>query len=334
MRYKNGNAVVTLDLRDGTRIIEYPDNEPLILETPLNVDIRVSTQCPYGYNQYTKQSTCAFCHESALVDGQECDYGTLLQVLTDAKLPRGTEIALGVNIVTDDLIQFVKNLRQLGLVVNITMNERYITEFGDTRLKEIMSYIFGLGISYRSLQGCLSLPDWIADYPHTVIHVINGIDDFDDIKELGVKYRKLLVLGEKDFGFNRGKVDLSTPAHQEWKANIMQLTKIFDVVSFDNLGLQQLEIRGKITDEEYKSFYQGEHSMYINAVEQYFAPSSRTRNNIKRFDETDLRSYFQFCESQDISQKDWDYLYYDDDNYHNIGDYDCFDDEISGGKIK
>ena len=301
MKYRNGNAVVTLDLRDGTRIIEYPDNEPLTLDTPLNIDIRVSTQCPYGYNVETQKSTCAFCHESALVSGVECHYGILQKILMDAKLPRGTEIALGVNEITDNLIQFVKNLYRIGLVVNITMNERYILQYGDTGLKQMLPYVFGLGISYRSLQGCLSLPDWIAEYPHTVIHVINGIDDFDDVKELGVKYRKLLVLGEKDFGFNRGKVNLDTPEHKQWKSNIMQLTKIFDIVSFDNLGLQQLEIRGKITYEEYKSFYQGEHSMYINAVEQYFAPSSRTRNNIKRFDETDLRSYFQCCELQEVS---------------------------------
>lgn len=153
MKYTNGNASVWLDLQDGTRIIEYPDNEPLTLKTPLNIDIRVSTQCPYGYDKNTKRSTCEFCHESALVDGQECDYGVLQQVLTDAKLPRGTEIALGVNQVTDDLIQFVKNLWKLGLIVNITMNERYITEFGDTGLLQLKPYIFGLGISYRSLQG-------------------------------------------------------------------------------------------------------------------------------------------------------------------------------------
>lgn len=303
MRYKNGNAVVSLDLRDGTRIIEYPDNEPLTLQTPLNVDIRVSTQCPYGYDTVTQKFTCAFCHESALVAGQECDYDVLQETLVGQNLPRGTEIALGVNEVTDNLIKFVKNLWQHGLVVNITMNERYITEFGDVGLLKLKPYIFGLGISYRSLQGCLSLPDWIADYPHTVIHVINGIDDFDNVKELGVKYRKLLVLGEKDFGFNRGKVDLTTPRHQQWKVNIMQLTKVFNIVSFDNLGLQQLGIRGKITDEEYKSFYQGEHSMYINAVEQYFAPSSRTRNGIARFNEIDLRSYFQFCEQRRASHE-------------------------------
>lgn len=301
MKYRNGNAVVTLYLIDGTRIIEYPDNEPLTLETPLNIDIRVSTQCPYGYDTTKQKSTCTFCHESALVKGQECDYQALLQVLKDARLPRGTEIALGVNEITDGIIRFIMRLYFMGLIVNVTMNERYILEYGDTGIRRLLPYIFGLGISYRSLQGCLSLPDWIADYPHTVIHVINGIDNFDDVKELGIKYRKLLVLGEKDFGFNRGKVNLNTEQHKQWKSNIMQLTKIFDIVSFDNLGLQQLEIRGKITDEEYKSFYQGEHSMYINAVEQYFAPSSRTRNNIKHFGETDLRSYFQFCESQEVS---------------------------------
>lgn len=110
MKYTNGNANIWLDLRDGTRIIEYPDHQDLTLDTPLNIDIRVSTQCPYGYNTVTQKSTCAFCHESALMNGQECHYGILQQVLIDANLPRGTEIALGVNEVTPDLIQFVKNL--------------------------------------------------------------------------------------------------------------------------------------------------------------------------------------------------------------------------------
>ena len=303
MKYRNGNAVVTLDLRDGTRVIEYPDNERLTLETPLNIDVRVSTRCPYGYDSTTQHSTCEFCHESALVNGHECDYNALTQVFTDARLPRGTEIALGVNEVTDSLVYFVKYLYFLGLVVNITMNERYINEYGDTGLLRLKPYIFGLGISYRSLQGCLSLPDWIAEYPHTVIHVINGIDDFTDVVELGVKYRKLLVLGEKDFGFNRGKVDLSTPRHKQWKEHIMALTRVFNIVSFDNLGLQQLDIRGKISVEEYDTFYQGEHSMYINAVEQYFAPSSRTRNNLQYFSEIGLREYFQDCERKQVSHE-------------------------------
>ena len=150
MKYTNGNAVVSISTYDGTRVIEYPDNEPLTLETPLNIDIRVSTQCPYGYNPTTKQSTCVFCHESALTDGQECDYDRLTQVLMDAKLPRGTEIALGVNQITDGITDFIKRLHSMGLIVNITINERYLTEYGCDRLLKLMPYVFGLGISYRS----------------------------------------------------------------------------------------------------------------------------------------------------------------------------------------
>lgn len=256
MRYKNGNAVVSLDLRDGTRIIEYPDNDGLTLNTPLNIDIRVSTQCPYGYNKYTKQSTCAFCHESALVDGKECDYGVLQQVLMDAKLPRGTEIALGVNEVTDNLIKFVKNLWQHGLVVNITMNERYIAEFGDTRLLKLKPYIFGLGISYRSLQGCLSLPDWIADYTHTVIHVINGdvrehpfytqIEEWLD--KLGIEFHKVWCY---DFSAN-GYID-----HQsEYIINPSLFKTKQDLITY--LFNDDLIIHIENDNEESQAWYTGE----------------------------------------------------------------------------
>ena len=34
MKYRNGNAVVTLDLRDGTRVIEFPDNCLLYTSSP------------------------------------------------------------------------------------------------------------------------------------------------------------------------------------------------------------------------------------------------------------------------------------------------------------
>lgn len=42
IRYKNGNSSIVLK-RDGTRVIEFEDE--LKLEYPLNLDIRVSTEC-------------------------------------------------------------------------------------------------------------------------------------------------------------------------------------------------------------------------------------------------------------------------------------------------
>ena len=76
----------------------------------------------------------------------------------------------------------------------------------------------------------------------------------------------------------------------------MKLTKLFDIVSFDNLALEQLHIKDKISKDEYETFYQGEHSMYINAVDEYYAPSSRTLDNIKKFDDITLRDYFKMKE--------------------------------------
>ena len=45
--YQNGNATISIDT-DGTRIIQYPSNEQLKLEYPLNIDIRLSNRCPLG----------------------------------------------------------------------------------------------------------------------------------------------------------------------------------------------------------------------------------------------------------------------------------------------
>ena len=291
IQYRNGNADITL-YEDGTRFIETEDSI-LRLDTPLNIDIRVSKRCPYGYDSSRGVSVCGFCHESATVDGKVCDYDKLLNVIRESDLPKGTELAIGANLISDDFIEFVKELNILGFIVNITVNERYLTDRGDRQLKKVMQYIKGLGISFRTLCGSMNLPEWISEYSNTVLHVICGIDNLKDVCKLHKKYHKILVLGEKDFGFNTNKVDLNSKSHIEWDTYIMKLTKLFNIVSFDNLALEQLHIRDKISKDEYETFYQGEHSMYINAVDEYFAPSSRTLDNIKKFDEISLRDYFK-----------------------------------------
>ena len=295
IQYRNGNADITL-YDDGTRIIE-TDDSILKLDTPLNIDIRVSKRCPYGYDSSRGVSVCGFCHESATVDGKVCDYDKLLNVIRESDLPKGTELAIGANLISDDFIEFVKELNILGFIVNITVNERYLTDRGDRQLKKVMQYIKGLGISFRTLCGSMNLPEWISEYSNTVLHVICGIDNLKDVCKLHKKYHKILVLGEKDFGFNTNKVDLNSKSHIEWDTYIMKLTKLFNIVSFDNLALEQLHIRDKISKDEYETFYQGEHSMYINAVDEYFAPSSRTLDNIKKFDEISLRDYFKLKEN-------------------------------------
>jgi hypothetical protein len=48
----------------------------------------------------------------------------------------------------------------------------------------------------------------------------------------------------------------------------------------------------RYTDENWETFNQGEHSFYINAVEGYFAPSSRS-NNKTDWKNVSINKYFK-----------------------------------------
>jgi hypothetical protein len=288
IQYQNGNSTIELS-NDGTRVITFEDT--LQLEYPLNIDIRVSTKCAFGFNPKTGKAVCDFCHESARTDGNECDYQSLQNKLIG--LPKGIELAVGANQLTQGLYDFINWCDGNGYVVNLTLNQGHIKR-DQEMVKKCYStgIIKGLGISYRSSLKW-DIPQFVLDNPNTVFHVIAGIDDVNEVlslKDKGVK--KILVLGEKNFGFNEGKVDLTTKKHKEWLWFISKLFHTFDVTSFDNLGLEQLRVKRFFNNEMWDEFNQGEHSFYINAVDNYFAPSSRS-NNKTNWNEVLIEDYFK-----------------------------------------
>lgn len=293
-KYTNGNATVQID-EDGTRTIEY--DGALKLEYPLNMDIRVQTICPLGYNPKTGKAICEFCHESATTDGTECDYDALLNKLSD--LPKGIELAIGCNIFTDGLYKFLKECYNRGYICNLTVNQLSIKKYEKMLMNAIYNnYVKGVGLSYRSFAD-YNIPQFFKDYDSTVVHVIAGIDDIDEVMKLDAK--KILVLGEKDFGFNKGKVDLTSQNHRKWFMYIRKLFDIFDVVSFDNLALDQLNIKRFLPDAEYEKFYQGEHSFYINAVTQTFSRSSRSAETVSW--DISIPEYFKTIEDNDLQKQ-------------------------------
>lgn len=291
IQYQNGNSFVELH-HDGTRVISYEDT--LQLEYPLNIDIRVSTKCAFGLDPKTGLSFCDFCHESARTDGDECDYKELQNILYG--LPKGIELAIGANEVTVNLCGFIYWCKEQGYVVNLTINQGHIKR-DEVTLNTLIKdgLIKGLGISYRSSLNW-RIPQSILDYENTVVHVIAGIDSIVDVLSLRDKgVKKVLVLGEKDFGFNSGKVDLTTKEHKEWYWWIGKMFNTFEVTSFDNLALEQLDIRRFFEDDKWEVFNQGEHSFYINAVDKFFAPSSRSKlsTDWNRFT---VKEYYQLIE--------------------------------------
>lgn len=292
IQYTNGNATISL-YADGTRIIESADDK-LNLEYPLNIDIRISNRCAFGLNSKTNSAICSFCHESATTDGQTLNRQRLDNLIGALKeLPRGVEIALGINGLDElDLIEeFLTFCQTHGLIVNITVNQGIVRKIESVITEWInSSKIYGLGISYRS--GMRSLEGLqLLVYKNTVIHCIAGIDTIDEVIELSqIGVKKILVLGEKNFGFNFGKVKLTTQKHRDWYAKLPHIFNHFDIVSFDNLALEQLKAKRCVKD--WDTFYQHEYSFYINAVDGYFAPSSRSDDKIQ-FANTNIKEYFQ-----------------------------------------
>jgi hypothetical protein len=60
----------------------------------------------------------------------------------------------------------------------------------------------------------------------------------------------------------------------------------FNVVSFDNLAIEQLNVKSLLSQEEWDEFYAGDdgtHTYYIDMVERKFAKSS-TADFDKRYD--------------------------------------------------
>lgn len=286
--YQNGNALILID-HFGTRIIEYEDD--LCLDYPLNIDIRVMNKCSFGYNPKTGSAFCSFCHESARTDGAECDYEALKLKLN--KLPSGIELAIGANEVTKKLIDFISWANSKNFICNLTVNQGHLKrDLNDLKYLINKDLIKGLGVSYRSKLKW-NVPMFILNYEHTVFHVIAGIDNILDVlslKDRGVK--KILILGEKNFGFNQGNVDLNSKSHRTWYYWVLRCINTFDVVSFDNLALKQLNIKRLfLISKDYDVFDQGEHSFYINAVDQTLAPSSRS-NEIISWDSFTLKEYF------------------------------------------
>ncbi len=268
-RYINGNAEITL-YKDGTRVITSED-DALRLEYPLNIDIRLSERCSFGLNPTTGASVCSFCHESATTDGADADYEYLLKLLEP--LPVGIELAIGANSVSTGLVEFVHACSNNGFIVNLTVNQGHTHRMYDNLIKLIDNrHINGLGISYR--EGMRVPPRALLEYENTVVHVITGLDNLETVLGLSEHYNKILVLGEKDFGFNKGKVKLASDSHTTWYRNIHKLFKTFKIVSFDNLALEQLNVKRFV--KNWEQMYQYEYSFYINAVQKYYSPSSRS----------------------------------------------------------
>ena len=120
--------------------------------------------------------------------------------------------------------------------------------------------------------------------PNIVFHVIAGVHEPKIIDELAKYGYPILVLGYKSWGFGLTyKIGTSRSDNQisekvkVWKREIPKyLGKVH--LCFDNLAVEQLELKKWFTDEKWNEIFLGEDftiSMYIDAVKQEYSPTSR-----------------------------------------------------------
>lgn len=269
-KYQNGNLITEL-YDDGTRIRTTEDDEfqPAFAE---NVDVQTSNRCDHG---------CPMCYANCSKDGA---FGKLSGWKFLETLHPGTEMAVNLNFpMADDFIDFLRYVKSKGVFPNVTINQDHLMSH-ENIIKQLYDeeLIYGLGVSLTNpTKEFISL---IQKYPNAVIHVINGLFTVEQYRILKDNNLKILVLGFKDVG--KGvqyhlNVKDKIQKNQKWLcSSLPEVIKHFEVVSFDNLGVEQLNVRRLLNKEQWEEFYGGDDgliSFFINLVEGYFSKNSLSK---------------------------------------------------------
>lgn len=270
-KYQNGNTLVELH-EDGTKIRTTPDDERPSPLYPESIDLKITNYCDMG---------CQMCHEMSTKLGQHADLLDISRYLIDEVQHAGMELAIGGgNPMSHPQFDiFLHNLGQHGFVPNVTMHHRHLQDRNTVlKLKKLQEQgsLYGIGIS----GGPATYASGVLD--NVVYHVIAGYDNPELMAEIKEETgtRKFLVLGYKHKG--RGdryyEKDPNVVDYQlwKWKTRIPLFFEGYDL-SFDNLGIEQLDMRRFFDQERWDELYmgnEGSYTMYIDGVNQVYSISS------------------------------------------------------------
>lgn len=260
--YTNGNHKVII-FDDGTKIKEtFDDNaDHFTYDFPENFDIKITDQCDGG---------CIYCHENSTINGKHGDLKAIEPMIET--LHAGTECAIGGGnaLAHPDLIWFLEKLRDKGVIANITINQRHLARYQDLICKIVAEkLVHGIGISLTDSSNFEDLEFIKSLGNNVVIHTIAGILSEKDVKF--IEGMKVLVLGYKDL--RRGhtlleKQNAEILKNIEWlKAKLPELRKKCKVISFDCLGIEQLDPKQvfNMSDADYSTLFQGSDTDVLDA---------------------------------------------------------------------
>lgn len=266
-RYKNGNYFVTI-LDDGTKVRMTKGDEfvPAFSE---NMDCKLTDRCSQG---------CPFCYEGCTVGGS---HGDLFKYRFIETLHPYTELAMnGNDLDHPDMERFLAHLKDRKVFGNITVNQnQFIANYDRLSSWQRDGLVHGIGVSL--VEATDELVEKMSSVKNTVLHTIVGVLSERDVEKLKCRGMKVLLLGYKDLkrGISyRGSHGDEIEMNKEWLYNNLGLMRgWFDVLSFDNLAIEQLDVKRIVPDGQWEEFYMGDDGMftfYIDMVKGEFAKNS------------------------------------------------------------
>lgn len=270
-KYNNGNYKVVI-LEDGTKIrIQEDDNADFIPAFPESMDITITQKC---------DGKCPYCYAECTPQGKHAD---LFKYNFINSLHPYTEVALNGNDLSHpQLIDFLKFLKEKKVIANITVNQKHFMEHY-IFIKDLQNQglIHGVGVSYIMPENFLEYA--LNTVENTVIHTIAGLLTEKDINFLSTLNRPVLILGYKLKGHGAeflvtNKNYKKVFENKRWlENNLDMIFNKFPVVTFDNLAIDQLKVKDKLTKEQWEQYYMGDEgssTFYIDMVHGTFARSS------------------------------------------------------------
>ena len=282
--YKNGNYTVTI-YDDGTKVRETNDDKfiPNFAEC---IDVNLSYKCNVG---------CKFCYLNCNPKGKEADLKSENTLKFLDSLKPYTEIALNLNnYEMKGLKYFLTEAKKRNIIANVTVNIKIIDLDYLLDLKKD-NLIHGIRVSisdFNNLDKELILR--LSKIDDIVFHLVAGIVTASDMIKLSeIADLKVLILGYKNVG--KGETLLKNNFNiinniNLIKNNINGLKNFFKVMSFDNLAVEQLNLKEAFKDifDDYYMGDDGQFTYYVDLVYNTFSKSSLDKDVVFKMQDFDF----------------------------------------------
>lgn len=239
------------------------------------------------------------CYEGCTANGK---HGDLFKYPFINTLHAYTELALnGNDLDHPDIEKFLEFLKEKKVFANITVNQnQFFANYDRIKDWQEKKMVYGIGVSLQNATD--ELIEKMNSIPNTVLHTIVGILSEDDIMKLKDHNIKILLLGYKQL--QRG-VNYLNSHNDEVNKNkqyvydtLSDITNWFKVVSFDNLAIEQLDVKRIVPENEWEEFYMGDdggYTFYIDMVKGEFSKNSIAQERYPIGEKT-IDEMFQFIQ--------------------------------------